>query len=88
MAHAGRHQLVIGLLAAPGLVASGSPILQAASAAAPSTQAPVAAKSLVAGHGFAGLGYIATATYLPYAVCIFSYPKLHQLKLRQRRSLR
>ncbi|MGJ7546197.1 YbfB/YjiJ family MFS transporter [Variovorax sp. LT1R16] len=60
--------LLVGLLAAPGLVASGKQTLQAASAVTSLAQAPVAAWPLVAIYGLAGVGYIVTATYLPLLV--------------------
>lgn len=80
-AHAGLHSagmwlmlgavtLVIGLVAAPGLVASGSKTPHTLARSAPLTLAPVAVWPLVVVYGLSGLGYIVTATYLPLLVKI------------------
>lgn len=60
--------LVLGLLAAPGIVASGEGTLDALLKPVSISQAPVAAWPLVLIYGLAGLGYIVTATYLPVLV--------------------
>lgn len=60
--------LVVGLAAAPGLIASASPAQGSVAAPTASAPAPVAAWPLVAIYGLAGLGYIVTATYLPLLV--------------------
>ena len=60
--------LVLGLLAAPGIVASGEGTLDALLKPVSISQAPVAAWPLVLIYGLAGFGYIVTATYLPVLV--------------------
>jgi len=60
--------LVLGLLAAPGIVASGQGTLDGLLKPASAGQAPVSAWPLVLIYGLAGLGYIVTATYLPVLV--------------------
>lgn len=60
--------LLIGLLAAPGIVSSGEGTPDALLKPASSSQALVAAWPLVLIYGLAGLGYIVTATYLPVLV--------------------
>ncbi|MYZ41674.1 YbfB/YjiJ family MFS transporter [Schauerella aestuarii] len=60
--------LVIGLVAAPGLLSKAPPA--AAAASAPAGPATVAVKPLplIVIYGLAGFGYIITATYLPLLV--------------------
>lgn len=60
--------VLLGLVAAPAIAASGQATLDAPPHAAASTLAPVAPWPLVLIYGLAGLGYIVTATYLPVLV--------------------
>ncbi|MFA6071808.1 sugar transporter [Janthinobacterium lividum] len=60
--------VLLGLAAAPAIVASGQAKLDAPPQAAVSTLTPVAPWPLVLIYGLAGLGYIVTATYLPVLV--------------------